>query len=162
MTLAWPPEVERVADFLRRAGAEARIEELERSAATAEDAADAVGSTLAQIVKTLVFMCDGAAVLALVPGDCRADSSRIARCLAAKRAAIATPDEVVKATGFAPGGVAPVPGLTVQETLVERTLLRHAVVWAGAGTERHLVRLAPGELVRLTRGRIEDIVRPSA
>ena len=65
----WPEPVERVASFLRAAGAEARVEELGVETSTAEAAADAVGCTLAQIVKSLVFMCDRAPVVALVPGE---------------------------------------------------------------------------------------------
>ena len=37
----------------------------------------------------------------------------------------------------------------------------HPIVWAGAGSDRHMVALAPRELVRLTRGRVEDLVRDS-
>ena len=58
--------------------------------------------------------------------------------------------------------VAPFPLPGVSEVLVERTLLRHPVVWAGAGSSRHLVRIAPVELLRLSQGRVEDVVLPSA
>ena len=158
----WPDDVVRVSTFLREAGAEARLEEMRDDAATAEAAADAAGCTLSQIVKSLVLLCDGAPVVVLVPGDRRVDSAAVARLTGARRAGIAKPDEVVAATGFEPGGVAPFPLPRVHEVIVERTLLRHPVVWAGAGSPRHLVRLAPMELVRLARGRIDDVVRPSA
>jgi Cys-tRNA(Pro) deacylase len=161
VTVAWPEPVERVASFLRATGAEARIEEFGSETPTAEAAADVVGCTLGQIVKSLVFVCDGSPVVALVPGDRRADSAKIARHTGARRAAIAKPAEVVAATGFAPGGVAPFPLERVEVVLVERTLVRHPVVWAGAGSEHHMVALAPRELVRLTRGRVEDVVRES-
>ena len=161
MTAAWPEPVERVAAFLRATGAEARIEEFGTDTPTAEAAADAVGCTLGQIVKSLVFVCDGSPVVVLVPGDRRADSSKIARLAGARRAGIAKAAEVVEATGFEPGGVAPFPLERVTVVLVERTLVRHPVVWAGAGSDRHMVALAPRELVRLTRGRVEDVVRES-
>jgi prolyl-tRNA editing enzyme YbaK/EbsC (Cys-tRNA(Pro) deacylase) len=162
VTAAWPEPVERVAAFLRATGAEARIEEFGTDTPTAEAAADAVGCTLGQIVKSLVFVCDGSPVVVLVPGDRRADSSKIARLAGARRAGIAKAAEVVEATGFEPGGVAPFPLERVPVVLVERTLLRHPIVWAGAGSERHLVALSPAELVRLTRGRVEDCVLESA
>jgi Cys-tRNA(Pro) deacylase len=159
--MAFPEAVERVSAYIRDAGAEARIQEFPDGTHTAQDAADAVGCELAQIVKSLVFVCDGSPVVALVPGDRRADSSKIARLAGARRAAIAKPAEVVDATGFEPGGVAPFPLERVPVVLVERTLVRHPVVWAGAGSDRHMVALAPRELVRLTRGRVEDVVRDS-
>jgi prolyl-tRNA editing enzyme YbaK/EbsC (Cys-tRNA(Pro) deacylase) len=161
VTIAWPDPVERVDSFLRATGGEARIEECAPETPPAEAAADAVGCTLGQIVKSLVFVCDGTPVVALVPGDRRADSSKIARLVGARRAAIAKPAEVVEATGFEPGGVAPFPLERVPMVLVERTLVRHPIVWAGAGSDRHMVALAPRELVRLTRGRVEDLVRDS-
>ena len=157
----WPAPVERVASFLRATGAEARIEEFATETPTAEAAADAVGCTLGQIVQSLVFVCDGTPVVALVPGDRRADSSKVARLAGARRAAIAKPAEVVESTGFEPGGVAPFPLERVPVVLVERTLVRHPILWAGAGSDRHMVALSPRELVRLTRGRLDDLVRDS-
>jgi Cys-tRNA(Pro)/Cys-tRNA(Cys) deacylase len=160
--LAWPPGVERVASFLRAAGAEARIEELVTDVPTAEQAADAVGCTLGQIVESLVLVCATRAVVALVPGDRRADPAKVARLVEAPTATVARPEEVIEITGFRPGAVAPFPLPAVELVIVERTLLRHPVLWAGAGSPRHLVRLVPGELVRLTRGRVEDLLLESA
>jgi Cys-tRNA(Pro)/Cys-tRNA(Cys) deacylase len=97
----------------------------------------------------------------LVPGDRKIDTGKVARLVGARRAAIAEPDEVVAATGFRPGAVSPFPLERVSAVLVERTMLRHPTVWAGAGSESHLVSLAPPELVRLTRGRVEDVVLES-
>lgn len=158
MIVTWPEPVERVASFLRETGAEARLEELSGTAPTAAGVADLLGCTLGQIVKSLVLMADGSPVVALVPGDRRADTGKIARLLESRRVAVATAQEVVAATGFPPGGVSPFPLDRVPTVLVERTLLRHAVVWAGAGSDRHVVSTSPDELVRLTRGRVEDVV----
>src|SRR5207249_3793960 len=74
----WPEPVERVAAYLREAGAEARLEEFREGTPTATSAARAVGARTAQIVKSLVFDCGGRYVLALVPGDRRADPKKIA------------------------------------------------------------------------------------
>jgi Cys-tRNA(Pro) deacylase len=159
--VSWPEPVERVASFLREVGAEARLEELSQGTPTADAAADAIGCTLSQIVKSLVLMCDAVPVVALVPGDRKADTGKIARLVGARRAAVASAQEVLDATGFRPGAVSPFPLERVSAILVERALLRHRTLWAGAGSERHLVALAPAELVRLTRGRVEDIVLES-
>ncbi|MBA2294144.1 MAG: YbaK/EbsC family protein [Actinobacteria bacterium] len=159
--MSWPERVERVAAFLRAAGAEARLEELPTETRTAEAAADAVGCTLGQIVKTLVLVADDAPVVALVPGDRRADTGKIATLLGSRRVVVAGAQKVEEWTGFAPGAVAPFPLEGVSAVLVDRVLLRHEVVWAGAGSERHLVSIAPAELVRLTRGRVEDLVLES-
>jgi len=159
--MEWPEPVERVAAFLRDTGAEARLEELPTPTPTASAAADAVGCTLGQIVKSLVLVCDGSPVVALVPGDRRADTRKVAELTQARRVTVASADEVVEATGFRPGGVSPFPLERVPVVLVERTLLRHSTLWAGAGSDRHMVAVAPAELVRLTRGRVEDVVTES-
>jgi prolyl-tRNA editing enzyme YbaK/EbsC (Cys-tRNA(Pro) deacylase) len=155
---AWPEPVERVSSFLREAGAEARIEEFSEGTPAAADAAAAVGCDLDQIVKSLVLLCDGRPVVALVPGDRRGDPVKVARAAGAEAARIASPAEVEQATGFAPGAVAPFPLPGVDTVLMERDLLRHPIVWVGAGSPRHMIGLAPAELGRLTRARPMDVV----
>ena len=147
----WPEPVERVAAYLRTAGAEARIEEFAATTPTAEDAARAVGCKLAQIVKSLVFVCDGRPLLVLVPGDRRADTGKIAASAGCASLRIARADEVRAATGFEPGAVAPFPLPRIERVFADRTLLAHLAVWIGAGSRNHLAVLAPSELVRLTR-----------
>ena len=158
----WPEPVERVSAFMREAGAEARIEEFPDGTHTAADAAAAVGCGVDQIVKSLVFLCDGAPVLALVPGDRRGDAQKVAAAFGASSARIATRDEVEAATGFPPGAVAPFPLPKVGTIYLDPLLLRHARVWAGAGSEKHVVGLAPGELARLSRAQTVDVVQPEA
>jgi prolyl-tRNA editing enzyme YbaK/EbsC (Cys-tRNA(Pro) deacylase) len=162
MDSSWPEPVERVAAFLRAAGAEARMEQFDVGTPTARAAADAVGCALEQIVKSLVVLCDGIAVVALVPGDRRGDIAKIARLAGATEARIADPGEVESATGFAPGAVAPFPLPAVTTILVERSLLSSPVVWVGAGSDRHMAALTPVELLRLTRGEAVDLVQESA
>ena len=157
----WPEPVERVAAYLREAGAEARLEELETGTATAEDAAKAAGCTLEQIVKAIVLMCDGKPVVALVPGNRRADLAKIGSTLGAAKVRIARPAEVEEATGFAPGAVAPFPLPKVDRVLIDQTLLTHDVVWVGAGSDIHLAALHPGALVRLARAQPVDAVQDS-
>ena len=159
MVAAWPEPVERVSSFLRNAGAEARIEEFAEETPTAADAAAAVGCELDQIVKSLVLVCDGRPVVALVPGDRRGDLEKVARVVGSTAARVASREEVELATGFTPGAVAPFPLPQVETVLIDRTLLRHPLVWAGAGSARHLVGLPPAELGRLARARPFDVVR---
>ncbi len=162
MIAAWPEPVERVSSFLREAGVEARIEEFSAGTPTAADAAAAVGCGLGQIVKSLVLLCDERPVLALVPGDQRVDRAKVARAVEAETARIASPAEVEHVTGFVPGAVAPFPLPKVETVVMERELLRHPVVWAGAGSPRHMVGLPPAELGRLARARPMDVISEPA
>jgi prolyl-tRNA editing enzyme YbaK/EbsC (Cys-tRNA(Pro) deacylase) len=154
----WPDEVERVAAFLRQTGAEARIEEFRVETATAADAARAAGCDVAEIVKSLIVVCDERAVLALVPGDRRGDTDKIARAAGAAKARVAHAREVPELTGFAPGAVAPFPLRRVERALIDRVLLTQEELWVGAGSTRHMAVLPTRELVRLTKASPADLV----
>jgi Cys-tRNA(Pro) deacylase len=156
--MEWPEPVERVAQALRAAAVDARLEECTQPTHSAAEAAEAVGCEPAQIVKSLVFVCDGKPLLALVPGDRRADADKVARAASAGRARVAEADEVRAATGFDPGGVAPFAHGQRLRVLVDRDLLAHELVWVGAGSPRHVAGLAPHDLVRVSHGEIADLV----
>lgn len=153
----WPEPVARVAEVLQRAGIDARVEEFPEGTPTAGAAARAVGSSRAQIVKSLVFICDGRPTLALVPGDRRADENKVAAAAGARNARVARPDEVVASTGFEPGGVAPFPAPGISQVLMAGELLAHDRVWIGAGSERHMAGLSPVDLAQLTQARTAEL-----
>jgi prolyl-tRNA editing enzyme YbaK/EbsC (Cys-tRNA(Pro) deacylase) len=156
---AWPAPVDRVSAALRQAGAEARIEEFATGTPTAQDAANAVGCDLAQIVKSLLFDCDGRAVLVLVPGDRRADPEKVAAATSAAAAQVAGAAQVEQATGYEPGGVAPFALRAVDQVLVDKRLLGSGPLWVGAGSERHMVGMPASELVRVARAQQVDVTR---
>ena len=158
MVGAWPEPVERVSSFLRESGVDARIQEFPDGTASAQDAADAVGCDLGQIVKSLVFVCDDRAVVALVPGDRRGDPEKVARAVEAESARVAKAPEVEDATGFEPGAVAPFPLPKVKAVLMDRALYHHEIVWTGAGSHKHVLGISPTDLARLARVRPMDVV----
>jgi prolyl-tRNA editing enzyme YbaK/EbsC (Cys-tRNA(Pro) deacylase) len=149
--------VQRVAEVLRGSAAEARLEEFPQGAETAVDAARAVGGRLSQIVKSLLFDCDGHWVLVMVPGDRRADRNKVAALAGVRRAQVAAAAQVEDVTGFAPGAVAPFPLPHVERVFLDSRLLAHDRVWIGAGSPNHLAGLPPAELVRLSRAEPADV-----
>jgi len=148
---SWPEAVQRVAAVLREARVEARIEEFGEGARTAADAASATGAPIEQIVKSLVFACDGRAIVVLVPGDLRADTTKIAAVAGCEKVRPVGADAVERLTGFPPGGVAPFPLPGIETILIEQALFGHEVVWIGAGSSRHMAALAPADLARVAR-----------
>jgi prolyl-tRNA editing enzyme YbaK/EbsC (Cys-tRNA(Pro) deacylase) len=158
VTRTWPESVERVARVLREAKVEARVEEFPEGTPTADDASRATGASLAQIVKSLVFACDGRAILVMVPGDRRADTAKVGRAAGCLRVKSAGSEAVAQATGFPPGGVAPFPLPRIETVLIDRSLLVHELIWVGAGSERHMAALAPSDLLRLSHARAVDAV----
>jgi prolyl-tRNA editing enzyme YbaK/EbsC (Cys-tRNA(Pro) deacylase) len=147
---------ERVRAALEAAGVDPRIEEFPASTRTAQDAAATVGTSVGQIVKSLVFLAGDTPVLALVSGVNQLDTDRLG---ALTGAAIGKADanRVRQATGYAIGGVPPTGFPAPIPTFVDRDLLRYDVVWAAAGTPRHVFAIAPSELVRITGGSVVDL-----
>lgn len=153
----WPEPVERVAAVLRENGVDSRLEEFSEGTHTAAAAAEAIGCSVGEIVKSLVFVCDGRPVLALVPGDRRVDAPKLAAALGTGYARSASADEVRSATGVEPGAVAPFPVPNVAEVVMDRELMRLGIVWAGAGSPQHVVGLAAADIARLTGAKIADL-----
>ncbi|MGH3048820.1 MAG: YbaK/EbsC family protein, partial [Gaiellaceae bacterium] len=82
---------------------------------------------------------------------------KVAAAAGARKARVGTRDEVVAATGFEPGAVAPFPAPGVSQVLLAQELLVHEAVWVGAGSPRHMAEVSPLDLVRLTQARSGDI-----
>jgi Cys-tRNA(Pro) deacylase len=133
--------------------------EFEASTRTAEDAAAAIGCTVAQIAKSLVFRAEsGRPVLVVASGQHRVDEKAVAR-LAGERIARADADFVRQATGFAIGGVPPVGHATTSIVLIDETLSAFDEIWAAAGTPNAVFRLTPADLVELTGGTVAAVAR---
>ena len=152
--------VQRVADALAQLGIHAEIIEFSESTRTAEEAAAAVGCTVGQIVKSLVFMVDGRPVLALVSGVNRVDTGLLA-AVSGGQIARANADAVREATGFSIGGVPPVGHATPLNTYLDRDLLQYERVWAAAGTPNAVFAITPGDLQRITGATVADIAAAS-
>jgi prolyl-tRNA editing enzyme YbaK/EbsC (Cys-tRNA(Pro) deacylase) len=148
--------VERVESYLRERGLEIEVLEMSKSTRTAQLAAQAIGTELGSIVKSLVFLADGQPVLVLVAGDRRADPRKLKSLLGARRVVIANADQVRQATGFAIGGVPPVAHDHPLPTLIDRNLNRFETVYAAAGNPQAIFPIAYGQLVALTGGREAD------
>ncbi len=121
---------------------------------TAQDAALQIGCSVAEIVKSLVFLVDGAPVVVLCSGAARVDEAKLKSVLAATGVRRATADEAKAATGYAIGGVPPFAHATEVRVMVDRGLLHFAAVWAAAGLPDAVFPIAPLDLVRLS-GAIE-------
>jgi prolyl-tRNA editing enzyme YbaK/EbsC (Cys-tRNA(Pro) deacylase) len=132
---------------------------LDVPARTSQEAADALGVTVGQIAKSVIFKrrADDVAVLVVTSGDRRVDEQRVAAHTGPLGRADAS---FVKAsTGFSIGGVAPLAHATPTVTLIDRELFRFAEIWAAAGHPNGVFRLSPDELVRLTGAPVADVVQ---
>ncbi|HEY72255.1 MAG: YbaK/EbsC family protein [Chloroflexi bacterium] len=148
---------ERVQGALEAAGLESAIVKLEKSARTAQLAADALGAALGSIVKSLIFLADGKPVLVLVAGDRRADPAKLKSLLQARRVMMANAERVRSETGFSIGGVPPVGHRQPLPAWIDESLGRFETVYAAAGHPRAVFPISFDELVRVTNGRVADV-----
>ncbi len=134
------------------------VTEMKDTTRTAEDAAKAVGCSVGQIVKSLVFMgkVSGTPFLVVASGANRVDLHRLAD-LAAEKVKMAPPDFVREKTGFAIGGVPPLGHTEQMDVFIDEDLLEHEKIWAAAGTPNALFELSPKDLRLLTKGKVATI-----
>jgi prolyl-tRNA editing enzyme YbaK/EbsC (Cys-tRNA(Pro) deacylase) len=146
---------ERVRQALAALGLMPDIKEFSATTRTSAEAAAAIGCTVAQIAKSVVFRAVGLnrAVLVIASGVNRVDEKLVATALG-DRIAKADATFVRDKTGFAIGGVAPVGHTEKPVTLIDQDLLGHAEIWAAAGTPNSVFRLTPEALVAMTGGRV--------
>jgi prolyl-tRNA editing enzyme YbaK/EbsC (Cys-tRNA(Pro) deacylase) len=141
----------------RSHGLELDVREFPEGTRTAADAARAIGCQVDQIVKSLVFMADTDPVLVLTSGGNRVDVVKVGRQRDAATVRKADAGEVRAATGYAIGGTPPFGHARDLPVLVDRHLTGFEVIWAAAGTPRHVFPIAPADLLRATGGQVADI-----
>ena len=141
----------------RSLGLELEVREFPEGTRTAADAARAVGCAVDQIVKSLVFVADTDPVLVLTAGGNRVDVVKVGRRRDAAVVRKADAEEVRAATGYAIGGTPPFGHARRLPALVDRDLTGFEVVWAAAGTPRHVFPIAPRDLLRATGGQVADV-----
>ncbi len=141
--------VERVRAALRAAGHPDTITVFPAGTRTAADAAAAVGCTVAQIAKSIVFRAGARGAVIITSGANRVDARRAEAALGVKLAR-ADADWVREVTGFAIGGVAPVGHLSAPLVLLDEDLLALAPIWAAAGSPAHVFQTSAEALRRMT------------
>src|ERR1700674_2973124 len=147
--------VKKVQQTLKSLGFSDEIVVFPDSTRTAIEAAQAVGCSVGQIVKSLVFRgaLSHKPVLALVSGANRVNEKRLGLLLG-EEIEKADADFVRQHTGFAVGGVPPVGHVEDLATFIDRDLLQYDEIWAAAGSPHAVFRLTPGDLQDMTGGEV--------
>jgi prolyl-tRNA editing enzyme YbaK/EbsC (Cys-tRNA(Pro) deacylase) len=153
------PNAQRVERALRERGSSAEVIQVPESTRTAVEAARALGTSVAQIVKSLVFVTGEAAappLVVLTSGINRVSTEKL-RALVGGKVTRADADAVRRLTGYAIGGIPPLAHDTPPRVLMDPHLLEYDVVWAAAGTPHDVFGVAPAELQRVTNAALVDI-----
>jgi Cys-tRNA(Pro) deacylase len=152
------PTAQKIQDALRTLGFDLTVIEHAESTRTAQEAAERVGVTLGQIVKSLIFRgkTTGKPILVLTSGANRVNEKRI-KAYAGEKIERADADFVRDATGFAIGGVPPIAHAKSMETYLDEDLLQYDLIWAAAGTPKAVFELTPDDLQKMTQGKVVGI-----
>lgn len=152
------PSAQRVQNVLNDLGYQGTIIEHEVSTRTAEEAAQAAGCSVGQIVKSLVFRLDpaGEPVLILVSGSNRVHEKHLGRLLGGSLVR-ADAEWVHSISGYAIGGVPPLGHKGPIKTYIDEDLLQYDVIWAAAGTPNAVFAVAPQELVRMSGAQVVSV-----
>ena len=155
---ALPPAAQRVRDTLIALGHQGRVRVMPASTRTSAEAAAAIGCTVAQIAKSIIFRAKQShrAVLVMASGINRVDEKKVA-ALIGESIGKADAEFVRGRTGFVIGGVPPVGHDTPPVVLIDQDLLALGNLWAAAGTPHAVFPLTADELVLLTKGKVADI-----
>ena len=152
--------LERVQRAAKLHGVEIKVIEMDQSTRTAQEAADACGCEVGQIVKSLIFerVNDGSLVLVLVSGRNNADLEVLARHFGSSLDR-ADPRKVREQTGFAIGGVAPIGHLCELPVVADKDLGQYQSVWAAAGKPNAVFEINFEDLRRATNAEILQLAR---
>ena len=153
MTEPLSPSAQRVQDALRSLGCAYEVIEFAQTTRTAGEAAAAVGCTVAQIAKSLVFKGRGSGrpLLVIASGANRVNEKAM-RDLIGEPIERPDADFVRQQTGFVIGGVPPIGHAAPLAVYIDEDLLQYDVIWAAAGTPNAVFSLAPADLLRMTGG----------
>ena len=153
------PNVTRVIEAGRALGLEIVTRRFPEGTKTAQDAANAIGVSVGQIVKSLVFAVDGEIVMAYVSGANQLDEKKLAAAAGGAKSSRVDADAVREATGFPIGGVPPFGHTTQLRIFIDPDLLQYDEVWAAAGTWNDVFPIDPRDLQRVTSGVVVEIKR---
>jgi len=158
MKPAQHPTALRTAQLLRDAGIDARVVEFEQPTRTSAEAAAAIGCSVAEIAKSIVFRGkdSGMAIIVVASGENRVSEPKVAARVG-EALARADADFVRATTGYAIGGVAPIGHVQPVALLLDADLQRFGTVWAAGGTPFSVFPIAPEQLRRLTGAEWADV-----
>jgi prolyl-tRNA editing enzyme YbaK/EbsC (Cys-tRNA(Pro) deacylase) len=152
------PAALRTSQLLRDAGIDANVVEFEQTTRTSAEAAAAIGCSIGEIAKSIVFRGkdSGQAIVVIASGDNRVSEAKVAAKLG-ESLLRADADFVRTATGYAIGGVAPIGHSQPVRLLLDEDLQRFETLWAAAGTPFSVFPLTPDQLRRLTGAEWADV-----
>ncbi|MFB6145915.1 MAG: YbaK/EbsC family protein [Candidatus Nanohaloarchaea archaeon] len=152
------PTAESFSEKLREEhGIEIDIKEFPEGTKTAEDAAEAIGCELGQIVKSIVMQADNHLILVLTGGENRVSEEKLAGYLDAEDVSSASPSKVKEHTGWSIGSLPPFCHKNSTDVIIDPALEKFDTVWAAAGTPEAVFSISPELLIDVARPETVDV-----
>jgi Cys-tRNA(Pro)/Cys-tRNA(Cys) deacylase len=124
------------------------------------EAAEKLGLPENRVFKTLVVSLDGKElVVGVLPVSSILNMKALAKAMGAKKAAMARPADVERATGYVLGGVSPLGQKKRLKTLIETSARSFPTIYVSAGRRGLQIELSPEDLKKLTGGSFAEICR---
>jgi len=151
--------VQVVKNYIKTLDIDIKLIELDFTARTAEDAAQALNQEVGSIVKSLLFRnYEDEFYLCLVSGDKYLSSEKVAK-ITGNKIIKSSADEVKKQTGFSIGGVSPVAhAIPPDRIFIDKNLDRFDKVYAAAGHPYVVFEITYVDLLNITMADEEDII----
>jgi len=145
--------------FIETHHIEATILPMKGHTPTVSDAARELNVSTDHIIKSLVFMNAETPLLVVTNGLARIDRRKLAAHLAVgrKKVKFAAADQALSITGFVVGSMPPFGHRQPLRTLVDPTVMAMETVYGGGGDINAMMRLTPGELLRVTGAEVQDL-----
>lgn len=127
-----------------------------RSTATSKEAAAALGCSVGQIGKTIVFDVEGEAVLVLLEGDRKVDTMKLENAIG-KKAGRASLPFIAEKTGFKAGGVAPVNKKGISLIVIDKGVFSRDFLWVSAGSRTAVMKIKTAGLDKTLNAAVSEI-----
>ncbi|HHY82578.1 MAG TPA: YbaK/EbsC family protein [Clostridiales bacterium] len=153
-----PKSAEKVQNTLNELGYELNVIELSDSARTAQEAANALGCSVDQIAKSLIFRgkTSQKPILIITSGSNRVNE-KLFKDRIGEKLEKADADFVLEHTGFAIGGIPPIGHKNAITTFIDEDLMQYDEIWAAAGTPNTVFKLSSAVLAEITKGTIVNV-----
>ncbi len=149
--------VKRAQEALKKFDNSLKVEVLEKTARTAQDASKALGCEVGAIVKSLLFRAENSFILCLVSGDKKCSLNKLKKITQKNDLCMASPEQVKTQTGYTIGGVSPVGLLNNVEIFMDNTLKRFDKLYAAAGHPNCIFQIDFEKLNKITSSKVMEI-----
>ena len=149
--------VKRAQEALKKFDNSIKVEVLDKTARTAQDASIALGCEVGAIVKSLLFRAENSFILCLVSGDKKCSLNKLKKITQKNDLCMASPEQVKTQTGYTIGGVSPVGLLNNVEIFMDNTLKRFDKLYAAAGHPNCIFQIDFDKLKKITSSKVMEI-----